>query len=266
MTGVPSPWPAVLGALLASCAPRPARPPADDGWVAERVAVMAGPAPPPVAPVPLDQCGATEEGFEGWMASFRAHARARAAAGLDLLAAAAWALVVATDLRRRDAGDLGGGGVTARARGAAALRSPNGITAAINPLQDLGDYRTALELRCADYHVRPCATDVLAGAVLNSRPDSYATDRHAELRPILIAGMGVYWCGASAEFVKFAERLGAPVLTNTKCKGMIPEDHPLRAGCIIGGLIERKLVMESDLIITIGHDTIDESDFARLER
>jgi len=52
---------------------------------------------------------------------------------------------------------------------------------------------------------------------------------------LLIAGMGVYWCKASAEFVKFAERLGAPVLTTTKCKGMIPEDHPLRAGCIIGG-------------------------------
>ena len=63
-------------------------------------------------------------------------------------------------------------------------------------------------------------------------------------RPILIAGLGVYWCGASAEFVQFAERLGAPVLTTTKCKGMIPEDHRLRAGCIIGGLIERKLVME----------------------
>jgi acetolactate synthase I/II/III large subunit len=76
-------------------------------------------------------------------------------------------------------------------------------------------------------------------------------------RPILIAGMGVYWCGASAEFVKFAERLGAPVLTTTKCKGMIPEDHPLRAGCIIGGLIERKLVLESDLIVTIGLDAVE---------
>ena len=76
-------------------------------------------------------------------------------------------------------------------------------------------------------------------------------------RPILIAGLGVYWCGASAEFVKFAERLGAPVLTTTKCKGMIPEDHPLRAGCIIGGLIERKLVMESDLIVTVGLDAVE---------
>src|SRR5215475_81807 len=76
-------------------------------------------------------------------------------------------------------------------------------------------------------------------------------------RPILIAGMGVYWCDASAEFVKFAERLGAPVLTTTKCKGMIPEDHPLRAGCIIGGLIERKLVTEADLIITVGLDAVE---------
>jgi acetolactate synthase-1/2/3 large subunit len=76
-------------------------------------------------------------------------------------------------------------------------------------------------------------------------------------RPILIAGLGVYWCGASAEFVKFAERLGAPVLTTTKCKGVIPEDHRLRAGCIIGGLIERKLVMEADLIITVGLDAVE---------
>ena len=64
-------------------------------------------------------------------------------------------------------------------------------------------------------------------------------------------------CGASAEFVKFAERLGAPVLTTTKCKGMIPEDHRLRAGCIIGGLIERKLVNEADLIITVGLDAVE---------
>src|SRR5262249_50097851 len=75
-------------------------------------------------------------------------------------------------------------------------------------------------------------------------------------RPIVIAGLGVYWCGASAELVQFAERLGAPVLTTTKCKGMIPEDHSLRAGCVIGGLIERKLVMQSDLIVTVGLDAV----------
>jgi acetolactate synthase I/II/III large subunit len=76
-------------------------------------------------------------------------------------------------------------------------------------------------------------------------------------RPVLIVGLGVYWCNGAAEFVSFAERLGAPVLTTTKCKGMIPEDHPLRAGCIIGGLIERKLVLQADLIVTVGLDAVE---------
>ena len=76
-------------------------------------------------------------------------------------------------------------------------------------------------------------------------------------RPILIAGLGVYWAQASAAFVRFAERLGAPVLTTSKCKGVIAEDHPLRAGCIIGGLIERNLVNQSDLIITVGLDAVE---------
>jgi acetolactate synthase-1/2/3 large subunit len=76
-------------------------------------------------------------------------------------------------------------------------------------------------------------------------------------KPIILAGLGVYWARASAELVAFAERLGAPVLTTSKCKGMISEDHPLRAGCIIGGLIERKLVNGADLIITVGLDAIE---------
>src|SRR5258705_10916636 len=71
-------------------------------------------------------------------------------------------------------------------------------------------------------------------------------------RPILIAGLGVYWCNASAELVKLAERLGAPVLTTTKCKGMIPEDHPLRAGCVIGGVMERQAGLEGGLIRAVG--------------
>jgi acetolactate synthase-1/2/3 large subunit len=76
-------------------------------------------------------------------------------------------------------------------------------------------------------------------------------------RPILLAGLGVFWAKASVEFVKLAERLGAPVLTTTKCKGVIPEDHPLRAGCIIGGIIERDLVSQADLIVTVGLDAVE---------
>src|SRR5712691_5713972 len=76
-------------------------------------------------------------------------------------------------------------------------------------------------------------------------------------RPVLLVGLGIYWCKAAAELVALTEKLGAPVLTTTKCKGAIPEDHPLRAGCIIGGLIERDLVNASDLIITIGLDAVE---------
>ncbi len=76
-------------------------------------------------------------------------------------------------------------------------------------------------------------------------------------KPIVIAGLGVLWDKAADELVRFAEQLGAPVLVTTKCKGAIPEDHPLRAGCVIGGLIERKLVSQADLIITVGFDGIE---------
>ena len=76
-------------------------------------------------------------------------------------------------------------------------------------------------------------------------------------RPILLAGLGVFWSKASGEFVALAERLGAPVLTTSKCKGAIPEDHPLRAGCIIGGIIEKALVTQADLIVTVGLDAVE---------
>ena len=76
-------------------------------------------------------------------------------------------------------------------------------------------------------------------------------------KPIILVGLGVLWSRAAAEMVALAECLGAPVLTTAKCKGVIPEDHPLRAGCIIGGLIERKLVTQSDLIVAVGLDAVE---------
>ena len=76
-------------------------------------------------------------------------------------------------------------------------------------------------------------------------------------RPIILAGLGVLWHRASEQLVALAERLGAPVLTTAKVKGAMPEDHVLRAGCIIGGVIERDLVSQSDLIVTVGLDAVE---------
>ena len=76
-------------------------------------------------------------------------------------------------------------------------------------------------------------------------------------RPVLLVGLGTLWDNASPAMIALAEHLGAPVLTTSKCKGAMPEDHLLRAGCIIGGLIERDLVSKADLIITIGLDAVE---------
>jgi acetolactate synthase-1/2/3 large subunit len=76
-------------------------------------------------------------------------------------------------------------------------------------------------------------------------------------RPIILAGLGVLWDRASDGVVALAEQLGAPVLTTTKAKGLIPEDHPLRAGAMIGGLIERDIISQADLIVTIGLDGVE---------
>ena len=98
--------------------------------------------------------------------------------------------------------------------------------------------------------------------LVSSRPDRTDLEPALDMlrrgrRPILMVGLGVFWDGASAELVRLAERLGAPVLTTSKCKGAIPEDHTLRAGCIIGGLIERNLVNEADLIVAVGLDAVE---------
>jgi acetolactate synthase I/II/III large subunit len=76
-------------------------------------------------------------------------------------------------------------------------------------------------------------------------------------KPIVLAGLGCLWAKASGALTQFAEHLGAPVLATPKCKGVISEDHPLRAGCIIGGIIERRLISQADLIIAVGLDAVE---------
>ena len=106
------------------------------------------------------------------------------------------------------------------------------------------------------------AEPLLVPNIVQLVPDQQSLDLPLRMiksasRPILLAGLGVLWSKASDELVGLAERLGAPVLTTTKCKGVIPEDHPLRAGCIIGGRIERDLVNQADLIVTVGLDAVE---------
>ncbi|MEJ7729296.1 MAG: lytic murein transglycosylase [Polyangiaceae bacterium] len=77
-------WALVVSVSISvSCAASPpvrvGEPAADDGWVTASSARRPTPASapsttPPVQPLPLEGCGDTQEGFDGWLESFRRHA------------------------------------------------------------------------------------------------------------------------------------------------------------------------------------------------
>ncbi len=77
--------------------------------------------------------------------------------------------------------------------------------------------------------------------------------------PIVIAGLQVNRSGreAEAQFIRFAERLGAPVLASPAAKGVLPENHPLAMGTFRGAPSERELIDKSDLLILVGFDTVE---------
>jgi len=91
---------------------------------------------------------------------------------------------------------------------------------------------------------------------LRGDPDDIA--RAAELlqgaeRPLLYAGWGVTATGANSELEELAERLQAPVLTDSVGKGAIPEDHPLSLGATWRerGAISQ-VVEQADLGLAVG--------------
>lgn len=75
--------------------------------------------------------------------------------------------------------------------------------------------------------------------------------------PVILAGVGVRWDKAYSQVQALAERIGAPVFTTAKMKGIIPEDHPYSAGTFIGGKLEMEILGKADLILGIGVDPGD---------
>ncbi len=87
----------------------------------------------------------------------------------------------------------------------------------------------------------------------NSRSCAAETDisRAAEMlakaeRPVILAGSGTFWSGASAELTRFAELTGIPVYTRNMGRGCFPEDHPLAGGFFPIGL------MQADVVLILG--------------
>jgi thiamine pyrophosphate-dependent acetolactate synthase large subunit-like protein len=71
-------------------------------------------------------------------------------------------------------------------------------------------------------------------------------------RPVFVVGEGAR--GAVAEVCALAERLGAPVLTTFRAKGLLPDAHPLSGGVLgrSGTPVASWLMNESDLLIVVG--------------
>jgi len=78
-------------------------------------------------------------------------------------------------------------------------------------------------------------------------------------RPLIAVGLAALRGHAPAYLVALAERLGAPVVTTTKAKGVIPEDHPLAAGVfdMYGEAVVRELVGQSDCVLAVGLDATE---------
>jgi pyruvate oxidase len=71
-------------------------------------------------------------------------------------------------------------------------------------------------------------------------------------RPVIIAGWGAY--GIPGEVLAIAEKIGAPILTTFRAKGIIPDDNPWLMGILgtVGSIQARDLARNADLLITFG--------------
>ncbi len=89
-----------------------------------------------------------------------------------------------------------------------------------------------------------------------SPPEESLTDAikliNNALRPVIIAGHGARF--NTDALIELAEKLGAPVLTTFKAKGLISDHHPLAAGVLgrSGTPVASWFMNESDLLIVLG--------------
>jgi thiamine pyrophosphate-dependent acetolactate synthase large subunit-like protein len=77
-------------------------------------------------------------------------------------------------------------------------------------------------------------------------------------RPLIRAGQGVLWAGATDALVELAELTNAPVATTYVGKSAFPEDHPLSIGsggtAVSPGI--RAFVPDADVVLSIGASLI----------
>jgi 3D-(3,5/4)-trihydroxycyclohexane-1,2-dione acylhydrolase (decyclizing) len=90
-------------------------------------------------------------------------------------------------------------------------------------------------------------------------PEAAAIVRAAELigaakRPLIVAGGGVIYSGATAALRTWVDATGIPMAETQAGKGALPFDHPLDLGAIgvTGTFAANRIAREADLVIGIG--------------
>jgi thiamine pyrophosphate-dependent acetolactate synthase large subunit-like protein len=94
---------------------------------------------------------------------------------------------------------------------------------------------------------------VYAAGELRSGGDPESIARAVEIvrgaeRPLIAAGDGVFWSGASAELRAFAELTGIPVYGRRTGQGVLAEDHPLA----VRGAWKKSFTGRADAVLAIG--------------
>jgi len=96
---------------------------------------------------------------------------------------------------------------------------------------------------------------MMAGSVEPESLDEVALLIRTAKRPLILAGSGIRGNAAPERLRIVAERLGCPVATTPKGKGVFPEDHPLALGVLgLGGHPSTRAYLENgaDVIVAIG--------------
>src|SRR6201999_890463 len=73
-------------------------------------------------------------------------------------------------------------------------------------------------------------------------------------RPLILAGGGVKWSGATRELIAFAEHFNIPVVTSDGHRDVMPNDHPLFFGRLgpRGSASAKELGLKADLVFALG--------------
>ena len=75
-----------------------------------------------------------------------------------------------------------------------------------------------------------------------------------EKRPLILAGGGVRYSGASAALTAFAESSGIPVAATQAGKSVMPEAHPNYVGSlgVTGSSAANELAQRADVVLSVG--------------